>query len=759
MSAKSLVQFEHNFERHIEALEKTPWGTLQITILEQLIREITANFSGIEQFSYFTEIAPYLIHVFMTSEFQLGYTDPAIISRFLNHIRKEQFLWQVPGPEDRKTIIRTGIRSIARGYFRLQEFDKLSRFLTEQQVVDSEISKSAPGVNREKYWGALRDHLPEFLFNALWREQAPPDYYSDTIMGLFAIRWQEYRVGAIGKISLEDLSLTNEKAQDQIRIATHLVNDNDIIGVQARDVCNYLRSRMAIPGKHRLTLRYSIDQPVSLLTGNSVGLALSLLGEIGLRNFRGNLSWETQVNERVMFTGAVDSAGNVSEIEDQDIPEKIESAFFGPADSVVLPEEHAPTARNTVAELRQRYPNREIEILPVDRISRLHDNPVVIRSTKRSIGERARRFFNAHIVLISFLIVLAFSVGSIVLYEEVIKESPPARVETLKNSLAVKNNFGLILWESEPFGARENAGRARELARIVDLDGDGVKEVLLCYDESTIQGFRSSIVCYTKHGEILWQRNIYFPVRYQQKTITSLTRVDDLRLTDFNGDGTAEIVSIIRTPADFPTRVMVLNSKGKPVTDYWHSGRLNTTIVSGDVYPNNDTNELVLWGSNAEYKTGVVLALDPFRTRGTSHQNQQYFIPRDIQPGNEIFYLRFPETPFLSKFTSDLTALASPWDGKSFLVRLVNEISRKYFDDALAGGIYYKIGQHFRIDSVSISRRFYDLREQALPAYPEIQNTIDLIDEYRRVQYFDGESWVTDPTINRIYLNSLTSSE
>jgi len=760
MAGNTLVQFEHNFERRMNALEQTPWAILQVQLLDQMLRDIAVTFSGSERYSYFAELTPYIIRLFKSAESQIGNSDPAVLVRFLSHITNDHIFLQITNRGIRDEIVQSAIRIIARLYFRLHELQKFSRFLISRNITLPETpARPEKPVSREEYWETIRDQLPEYLQKALEQEQTRPAYHPDKLMGLFAVQWQDYRAGMLGEISIENIAIVNEKGADQIRIATHLVNESDLAADQTRNVRTYLRDRMSLSGKERLKLQYGIDQPVSLLTGDSVGLALSLLGEIGFRNIRRGLSWETGVNERVMFTGATDSRGNLTEIEDADIPVKIESAFFGPAHTVVLPKEHGSTARKAVEDLQQAYPNRHLEILPVEHMEHLFDDPKIVRSTKRSFWESTRLFLSKHVAMVSFLLILIFSAASLLLYENVIKKSPPAQIDVLQNRLAVKNSYGFILWESEPFGTRSKARQALETSRIIDLNGDGLQEILVCYDGSTIQGFRSSIVCYSAHGDNQWMRNINFPVQYNSKKVANLTKIDAIHISDFNGDGTKEIVSISQAQKNFPTRVLVLSWDGNPLADYWYAGTLGQSIVAADVYQGNQTKELVLCGTNAEYKSGVVLALDPFRTKGASGQTRPYYVSQDMGKGHEIFYIRFPGTPFQSKFTTDLTLLADSWNSGSFLVYLVNGVSREYFDGELDGGIYYKIGKDFHIDSIGVSERYDDLFEQAFPSENPVYNRRDLIDKYKMVEYYNGDVWVSEPAINRYYVESIAARE
>ena len=557
MRPKSLLDFEHYFAQQLIKLEQIPWACLQIKMIDQVVRNIRSAFPDRDQQSYFTELIPIVHHVFQTAQDQMHYIDPAILVRTIDWVQKDWFYSQSEHREKLHTLLQNISRIICRTYFRLGDLTSLHRFLVSNRLFtdnpDKYISKFPD--SRARFLEQFQTYMSQSITQGLYRELESAEFSNDTFCGLFAVRQNDVKAGILGKITLSHIELARKEGPDQLLISTHLIREEDIIAEQTRVICQFLRTQAGIAGDMQIRIKFALDQPTSLLSGNSVGLLLTLLAEYGLRDYRKKNSWEPQFNQRTVFTGAIEKDGTIVEVNEADIPAKIEAAFFGPTQTVVIPQKHQETAHRKYTALQNRFPNRMLSILPASHISDIQDHPNVVHLHKRSLPQRIHQFIDIYAIPLSIIAVILFSVGSIGLYEFVIKNQVPERLETQENCILVENSYGVVLWQSESYSSEDVAQYYQDLAQITDLDNDGKLEVLLVYDESTIQGFRNTVVCYGADGEIDWKQNI--PDISSDQTITGLKTVD------INNDPYQEIQLSIANNTGVQYQILVFSHTGE----------------------------------------------------------------------------------------------------------------------------------------------------------------------------------------------------
>ncbi|MCF7803966.1 MAG: hypothetical protein K9N46_01520 [Candidatus Marinimicrobia bacterium] len=761
MAKKSLIQFERYFEQQLNVLEYTPWAPLQAKILDQLYEEVTLQFNGSDQKSFLVEIYPFIFDLFTVMGDDLQSLPPELLVRhYTRLITSDTAIKKFPN-ESFEHCETNGRQIIAQSYFRLLAFAHLTEFLAEQKIInkpkrDKILRQNVSEWTKEEYLNTVQGDLPEYLLTALRVELEDKMYKTNRLTGVFAVNWNDFSAGVLGEIVLENAELVRDAGSDQVRIATHLIDEQDIIALQARDVCHHLRELLGISDSRQIRLKYGINQPTSLLTGNSVGVALALLGEYGLKKMSDKPGWIARLDQQAVFTGAADNRGNVREIKDSDIPVKVEAAFYGRTRTLVIPEQHRKTAREALTELQERYPRRDLEIITVARVDDIKNLPDILRFQKVPFRRRVLRVIQNHAAIFSLIAVSLLVVLGIVLYQTILKNSEPQSIVVVQNRIVIKNKYGIVSWQSEPYGSNEAAKAASEYAAIEDLNNDGVPEILIFYDRSTIEGFRSTAACYNADGSIRWKKEMAEEVTYQDQTFRDITELAYISITDLEGNGSKEIIALLKSAGSFPSRILVLSNAGKLHSDYWHAGDLRKSVIIDDIYPGNNTKEVLLSGTNAEYKTGVVLALDPFRATGSSPQRSPYYITRGVPAGNEIYYLNLPETHFRTQFTRDASILIGPIEEDSFLFYIVNEVSTQYFDGLIGGGVYYKFGFDFRMESMNISQAYFQLYREAYPDRDAlITKDPDLLNRFRKIQYWNGESWQPERTVNARYINTI----
>ena len=80
-------------------------------------------------------------------------------------------------------------------------------------------------------------------------------------------------------------------------------------------------------------------------------------------------------------------------------------------------------------------------------------------------------------------------------------------------------------------------------------------------------------------------------------------------------------------------------------------------------------------------------------------------------------------------------------------------------DNGLAGTISYALNNRMEVIFEDPDDNYYRVWEIFFPDSAKLQyNDPKIIQYYRNVEYWNGENWVLDPTINQRYLDSLNKS-
>jgi len=340
-------------------------------------------------------------------------------------------------------------------------------------------------------------------------------------------------------------------------------------------------------------------------------------------------------------------------------------------------------------------------------------------------------------------------------YRAIAFDRQPADFHLLGSKLQIFNKEGKPLWEfdtglnnlktEEAYRARfnrktedkESGNRTPPVIVIRDIDGDEKIEVLFTpYTESTAGAGR--LWCFDFRGKLKWPpfcggREMVFG-----KTTYSGDYWSQFDVLDLVGDAREEILVFSGQSPDWPTQVALLSSDGKLLGEYWHSGRILDHLV---IAANGDRKkELVLCGTNNEYKRGIVAIFDPGNLAGAS-PNTGEFHSAALGRGTEKAYLLLPST--------DIDPIDPARDWLNFAVNL----------DLRGNGWIYVLTKnnqiYFDIDSqtldcrlVGFSNTFRAYHEAAVKA-GRVSSVLDgaYLGKLRTsVEYWTGSEWTTTPS-------------
>lgn len=230
----------------------------------------------------------------------------------------------------------------------------------------------------------------------------------------------------------------------------------------------------------------------------------------------------------------------------------------------------------------------------------------------------------------------------------------PAGIETIANTLIVKDGQGRELWRhvfSRPLRDMYRDPFAEQRMWFAsDVDGDGATEIVFTYipmpsqeDEGVGLG---EVLCFSQNGErIKWR---FLP---GQRKVTDNSGVEyfppygitNVKLVPGRSPRDARIVVSSIHHQESPNQVAVLDGRGKLVGEYWHPGHLHSMAFAD--LGGNGRQKLLLAGVNNAQHSATMIVFDPDHVGGTSTELADASLGlRGFAPGTEVAIVFFPRT-------------------------------------------------------------------------------------------------------------------
>jgi hypothetical protein len=213
-------------------------------------------------------------------------------------------------------------------------------------------------------------------------------------------------------------------------------------------------------------------------------------------------------------------------------------------------------------------------------------------------------------------------------------------------ALTILNAEGKELWRKNfPDGFwREYYDQGMEQRIwIGDLDGDGQTDVLFLYHPGgSPLSHSTTLICFSSRGKEKWR---WTPGR----DLPELNGTPAVYLTFGFGvlkaaqSGHRRIVVSSQNQPFYPDQIAIVDSNGKTVSEYWHSGILNhlaLTDLDGD-----GREEIIATGISNGYDKATLIALDPERVFGASTEAARPEVQlHGLGIAHERFRLLFPRS-------------------------------------------------------------------------------------------------------------------
>jgi len=398
--------------------------------------------------------------------------------------------------------------------------------------------------------------------------------------------------------------------------------------------------------------------------------------------------------------------------------------------------------------------------LPVHRISNSPKSPVFCYKheidewlKKGVLGEfkqkniLVRKHHLKYLYFLPIIFVIVFLIFNILKFSD---HPEPADFNISNSSLIILDKDGREIWNydtgiealvDEKFYRNRfqikrfsNGARYKPMLIFKDLNSDGDKEILFTlYAQGEIDS--GGLFCFNHKGALLWKLNPLSKVTYGRDLLTSYAYPDGFYTYDMNSDGQYQNILISNHTHYFPTRLLLIDNEGKILGEYWNSGRIND-FVAIDL-DDDGVKELIIGGINNEYNSGFLAVFDSRSIGGCSPQNDEYYICKEMEPGTQMCYLRFPRTDAsIQKYEQEGAIEIDELPDKRILVRV-------------GPGVHYEFDFNFQIKSIRFANEFDELHK-TLKREGKVHSDID--EEYHRnlaqsILYYDGDNWISQPTV------------
>jgi hypothetical protein len=275
---------------------------------------------------------------------------------------------------------------------------------------------------------------------------------------------------------------------------------------------------------------------------------------------------------------------------------------------------------------------------------------------------------------------------------------------------------------------------------IRDITGDGRPEVLF-YPTDDSGRPAGGLHCFNAKGRLLWTFNPGRRVRFGSQTYGS-EYYGRFASLDLDGDGRHKILLISNPRGFFPTVASLLDAEGRLLGEYWNSGHIQD-IGAFDI-DGDGRNEIIMGAMNNEYRTAVLIALDPEDMGGASPQQNPHYTNPELGPGKEKYYVRFPR----NAIDDVLTRIAAV----QFMT--IQPVDRILIVTLEPSTIQYNLNFGSNIFSPRISHGFEltyaDLYRRGLITVPLDRDTLRS-ELGADILWWDGESWSLEPTLTKYW--------
>jgi hypothetical protein len=370
---------------------------------------------------------------------------------------------------------------------------------------------------------------------------------------------------------------------------------------------------------HKVIINF--DNKLGYYSGSSLGTALTLSFIEELFSFY-NTNVYIKTKGAISFTGGINDEGKILPLSEEVINRKVEVVFYSGIERFIVPEEEKAYAQNRYKQLQSCYPGRNLEIIGINGIEDLLNRRNIVAINKKSLVKRTRKVLrNQWIVLglISINILLFYFSG---LWDF---DYNPAAFSNSGKIINVLNSNGKVLWRQETgFDLSSQSLYLLQTSnqRIIDIDEDGINEVLLCPELSNEDVEYGSVYCFDKNKNIIWSYKFTDTVTADAEYFAPSYRTRIIGEAELKGEKLIFLMALHNPYSTSAIYSISLKTGERRGGVLWHHGH----YISGQIgdFNNDGTDEIVCTGINNCLERSVIFSIDIDKINGRAPSRKMW---------------------------------------------------------------------------------------------------------------------------------------
>lgn len=390
------------------------------------------------------------------------------------------------------------------------------------------------------------------------------------------------------------------------------------------------------------------NSKLGIYSGDSFGGLLAILIFFEINKLL-KLNILHQIVPSLAFTGAIDASGTIKSVGKNNIVMKVRSVFFSGITRFVLPKDDETLASSLITKLQEKWPQRKLEIIGVNNISEIFNRRDIINISRRPIKDKikdgVKKYKYALLILLPMIILLW-----ILSAREF--DTNPVSFELDKTNLKILNKYGAVLWNvvvDKGIEPEMNLDDLKIRIRVIDLDGDGVNEVLCTGDffEMWKATRYSSLICLNGNKEELWR--FVFRDTVSSPKESNIPGEYGVHISDtITINGKKRLLVRANNGPTYPSALFYIDPvSGQKVSEsVWHAGfieQVGFADINGD-----GVRDLVFSASDNAFRLGKIIAVDINISESMIGTREDYML-YGKKLANPLLEIAIPKTDYTEK--------------------------------------------------------------------------------------------------------------
>ncbi|MBU8934905.1 MAG: hypothetical protein KOO62_13040 [candidate division Zixibacteria bacterium] len=484
--------------------------------------------------------------------------------------------------------------------------------------------------------------------------------------------------------------------------------------------------------KSRIQARFQIEDADHAFTGDSIGLAAALVAYAQL--LKPDIArYERFISSEVAFTGGIDRQGRLLPVNKDTLSVKVERAFFSSVKYLVLPESNIVVARECVTILQEKYPHRDLQLIPSTHIGKVACDHNIVRAERVCMGQFVAQKAGQYGRMVKIQVPLLLALLWVLLaffYPRFFNpwfDRNPKYVKVTTRGFEALNKDSIFLWDVE----YECEGiEAIPKWQTGDLDGDGMNEIALAPKSLGPCDRNAVLHVYDSEGELLFERTMVQRMPNDDvgdqfvPSVISFQPLNDRHV----------IITVACRSGPARGHVRIWSRTGDSLVTYINKGFPGPSLLV-DVDSNGE-NEILFCGINNPMASVCLFTLGDGPCNGESP-------PRAPGPGPEEVYLIVPPTGVSQQLVEQYNCVLGVSEEAPGRVRLIvcENISRIPRCD-----LYYYFDERMRVTSVLASDSYIAQWEAFVEQGLLPDESLVSVQARARdnVTYWTDSGWVTE---------------